>query len=123
MKTKRYFFLMLIAISFCSVAARNAFIADDLVGTWKYMISDVPAEYQTGSLVFEQKDNKLGGYVESSAKNEMKGLAVDQGKVTFTTENESGVFKYSLVQKGDTLTGMIASQYGDFGIKAVKQGK
>ena len=114
---------MVIAISFCSVAAKNAFTADDLVGTWKYMISDVPAEYQTGSLVFEQKDNKLSGYVESSAKNEMKGLAVDQGKVTFTTENGSGVFKYSLVQKGDTLTGMIASQYGDFGIKAVKQGK
>ena len=61
--------------------------------------------------------------VVKTYQNEMKGLAVDQGKVTFTTENESGVFKYSLMQKGDTLTGMIASQYGDFGIKAVKQGK
>ena len=121
MKTKHYIFLMLMAISVFSVAARQAFTADDVVGTWKYMISDVPAEYQTGSLVFEQKDNKTVGYVESSQKNEMKGLTVDQGKVTFTTENESGVFKYGLMQKGDTLTGTIASQYGDFGIKAVKQ--
>ena len=123
MKTKHYIVLMLMAISMFSVAARKAFIADDLIGTWKYMISDVPAEYQTGSLVFEQKDNKTVGYVESSEKNEMKGLTVDQGKVTFTTSNQSGEFKYSLMQKGDTLTGTIASSYGDFGIMAVKQAK
>ena len=123
MKTKRYIFLMLIAISMFSLAARQAFTADDLVGTWKYLISDVPAEYQTGSLVFEQKDNKTTGYVESSEKNEMKGLTVDQQKVTFTTENQAGAFKYSLMQKGDTLTGVITSQYGEFGIKAVRQAR
>ena len=105
------------------MAAKTAFTADDLAGTWKYMISDVPAEYQTGSLVFEQKENKTVGYVESAEKNEMKDLKVDQGKVTFMTENQSGVFKYSFTQKGDSLTGMIASQYGDFAIKAVRQAK
>lgn len=123
MKTKHYIFLTLIAISIFSIAARQAFTADDLAGTWKYMISDVPAEYQTGSLVFEQKDNKTVGYVEGAEKNEMKGLTVDQGKVTFTTESQGGEFKYSLIQKGDTLTGNIASQYGDFGIKAVRLAK
>ena len=122
MQTK-YIFLMLIAMSMFSIAARQTFTADDLVGTWKYVISDVPAEYQNGSLVFEQKANKTVGYVESAEKNEMKGLTVDQGKITFKTENQSGEFKYSLMQKGDTLTGMIASQYGDFGIVAVRQAK
>lgn len=123
MKTKRYIFLMIIAVGVFSIAAQKAFTADDLAGTWKYMISDVPAEYQTGSLVFEQKDNKMAGYVESAEKNEMKDLTVDQGKVTFRTENQSGEFKYSFMQKGDTLTGMIASQYGDFSIIAVRQAK
>ncbi|TDE15648.1 hypothetical protein [Dyadobacter psychrotolerans] len=123
MKTKHYIFLMLITISMFSLAARKAFIADDLVGTWKYMISDVPTEYQTGSLVFEQKDNKMTGYTEGTAKNEMKELTVDQGKVTFTTEAQGSAFKYTLMQKGDTLTGMIASQYGDFAIRAIRQGK
>ena len=123
MQTKHYIFLMLIAVSVCSMAARQAFIADDLAGTWKYMISDVPEQYQTGSFVFEQKDNKTTGYVESTEKNEMKGLAVDQEKVTFSTESQNGSFKYSLVQKGDTLSGMIASQYGDFAVKAVRQAK
>jgi hypothetical protein len=120
MKTK-YYFLMVIAIGIFSIAAKKAFTADDLVGTWKYLISDVPAEYESGFFIFEQKENKTVGYVEASEKQEVKELTVDQGKVTFNTENQNGVFKYSLMQKGDTLTGVISSQYGDFPIKAVKQ--
>lgn len=123
MRAKHYIFLLVVSISVFSIAARKAFTADDLVGTWKYLISDVPAEYQSGSLVFEQKDNKTTGYVESAEKNQMQDLVVNQGKVTFTTENQNGVFKYNFAQKGDTLTGMIASQYGDFAIKAVRQAK
>jgi len=112
---------MVIAIGIFSIAAKKAFTADDLVGTWKYLISDVPAEYESGFFIFEQKENKTVGYVEASEKQEVKELTVDQGKVTFSTENQNGVFKYSLMQKGDTLTGVISSQYGDFPIKAVKQ--
>ena len=123
MKTKHQIILLLITISTFSIAARQAFIADNLAGTWKYMISDVPAQYQSGSMFFEQKEGKMVGYVEGTGKNEMKGITVDRGKVTFSTETLSGDFKYSLIQKGDTLTGTIASQYGDFGIKAVRQAK
>jgi hypothetical protein len=122
MKTK-YYLLMVIAIGIFSIAAKKAVTADDLVGTWKYLISDVPAEYESGFFIFEQKENKTVGYVEASEKQEVKELTVDQGKVTFSTENQNGVFKYSLMQKGDTLTGVISSQYGDFPIKAVKQAK
>lgn len=121
MKTKHYIFVMIMVVGVLSMAARKAFTADDLVGTWKYLISDVPPEYESGFLVFEQKDNKTVGYVESAEKNEMQELTVNQGKVTFSTENQNGVFKYSFTQKGDTLTGMIGSQYGDFPIKAVRQ--
>jgi hypothetical protein len=123
MKTKHYILLMVLTVGLFSMAARKAFTADDLVGTWKYLISDVPPEYESGLFVFEQKDNKTVGYVEAAEKNEIKDLAVEQEKVTFTTENQNGVFKYSFIQKGDTLTGMIGSQYGDFPIKAVRQAK
>ncbi|QRR00241.1 hypothetical protein [Dyadobacter sandarakinus] len=122
MKTKHYF-LILAALSTFFIAARPGFMADDLIGTWQYRISDVPPEYEAGTMVFEQKDNKMVGYVESGAKNEMKNLMADQGKVTFTTENEHGEFKYSFMQKGDTLTGSIGSQYGDFPIRAVRNAK
>jgi hypothetical protein len=121
MKAKSYILLMVIVIGVFSVAAKKASTADDLTGTWKYLISNVPAEYESGFWVFEQRDGKTVGYVESSEKNEMKELTVDQGKVTFMTESQGGAFKYNLMQKGDTLTGMIASQYGDFPVKAVRQ--
>ena len=122
MKAK-YYLMMVIAFGFFWIAAQKAVTADDIVGTWKYLISDVPPEYESGFLTFEQKDNKTVGYVQAGEKQEMKELAIDQGKVTFLTESQAGQFKYSLMQKGDTLTGIISSQYGDFPIKAVKGAK
>ncbi|KQS28354.1 hypothetical protein [Dyadobacter sp. Leaf189] len=122
MKTKLYI-LMVMAVAVFSIAAQKAFTADDLLGTWKYMISDVPPEYESGFLIFEQKENKTVGYVEATERQEVKNLMVDQGKVTFMTENQGSEFKYSLMQKGDTLTGMISSQYGEFPIKAVREAK
>lgn len=121
MKAK-YYLLIMVAMAFASIAA-TAFAPADLIGTWKYQISDVPPEYESGYFTFEQKDNKTTGYVGDTEKQEMKELTVDQDKVNFTTESQAGVFKYTLTQKGDTLTGVISSQYGDFPIKAVKEAK
>ena len=122
MKTKLYT-LMILAVAIFSIAAQKSIIADDLIGTWKYMISDVPPEYESGFLIFEQKENKTVGYVEAAERQEVKNLMADQGKVTFTMESQGSEFKYSLMQKGDTLTGIISSQYGDFPIKAVREAK
>lgn len=122
MKTK-YYFLIIIAVAIFSVAAKRAVIANDIVGTWKYLISDVPPEYESGFFTFEEKDSKTVGYVGDTEKQEMKELVVDQGKVTFTTDSQAGVFKYTFAQKGDTLTGTVSSQYGDFPIKAIKEPK
>jgi hypothetical protein len=121
---RKYYFMMIIALGFVSIAAQRAIVADDILGTWKYTISDVPPEYESGYFTFEQKDGKTVGYVGADTeKQEIKALTIDQGKVSFSTENEHGAFKYSLMQKADTLTGIISSQYGDFPIKAVKEAK
>ena len=47
------------------------------------MISGVPAEYETRSFKFEQKENKMVGHVHSTGRREMKDLTIDQGKVLF----------------------------------------
>ncbi|MGV3600806.1 MAG: hypothetical protein ACO1N1_06350 [Dyadobacter fermentans] len=122
MKGKLYL-LLVIAMVFVSVAATKAVLPADIIGTWKYMISDVPPEYESGFFTFEKKDDKTVGYVGDTEKEEMKELTVDQEKVAFTIENQAGVFKYSFAQTGDTLTGIVSSQYGDFPIKAVRQAK
>lgn len=119
----KFYLLMLIAIGFVSVAAKTRVLPQDVFGTWKYLISDVPPEYESGFFTFEQKDNKIAGYVGDTEKQEMKEISVDQGKVGFTVESQAGVFKYSFEQKGDTLTGIVSSQYGDFPIKAVREAK
>jgi hypothetical protein len=120
MKAK-HFLLMIVAVCIISIAAKGPVIADSILGRWKYLISDVPPEYESGFFTFEQKDNKTTGYVGEAEKQEIKELAVTQGKVSFITEGQGGVFKYSFEQKGDTLTGIVSSQYGDFPIKAIKE--
>ena len=119
----KYYLLLIIAIGFVSIAAKSAVLQGDIIGTWKYLISDVPPEYESGFFTFEQKDDKTTGYVGDTEKQEMKELTVDQEKVVFTIESQAGVFKYSFAQKGDTLTGVVSSQYGDFPIKAIREPK
>src|SRR5690606_27008625 len=120
---RQYYLLMMIAICLVSVTAKKVLLSVDIIVTWKYLISYVPPEYESGYFTCEQKENKTVGYVGDTEKQEMKELTVDQEKVAFTIESQAGVFKYSFAQKGDTLTGIVSSQYGDFPIKAVREPK
>lgn len=119
----KYYLLMVMAMGLVSFVAKKTALPADLIGTWKYLISDVPPEYESGFFTFEQKDNKTVGYVGDAEKQEMQELTVDQDKVAFTIESQAGVFKYSFAQKGDTLTGIVESQYGNFPIRAVREPK
>lgn len=121
MKTK-YFLMMMMAVSLISVAARKTVTADEIFGTWKYKISNVPPEYESGTMIFEQKENKTVGYM-GEPKQEMQELTVNQGKVTFATNFDGGLIKYTLMQKGDSLSGDVSTPYGDFPIVAVKEAK
>ena len=122
MKTK-YFLLMIIVAGALSTAAHRAVTAGELVGLWKYRISDVPPEYEWGFFSFEQKDSKTIGFVGDTEKQEMKDLTIKQDSVIFGMDFQGGSIKYSLLQKGDTLTGVVSSQYGDFPVTAVKEAK
>lgn len=121
MKTK-FFSIIIIAVCFFSIAAQSI-TANDILGTWAYKISDVPPEYEAGAFIFEEKDGKTIGYSGQSEKQQMKNLIVDQGKVSFSTDFDGGLIKYSLVQKGDTLTGAVSTQYGEFPVTAIKEKK
>jgi len=121
-KTK-YLLTLIVAIGMMSIAAQRAMIADEILGVWKYTISDVPPEYESGYMTFEQKENKTIGYMGQSDKKEMKELAIDQGKISFATDFEGGLIKYNLTHKGDSLMGVVETQYGNFPIVAVKEAK
>ena len=117
----KYFFLAIFAITMFTVQARHVFLADELAGTWKYTVSNVPPEYETGQMTFEQKDDKWSGFLGSTERMDMKELAVDQGKITFKLDFQGGLLNVTMTQEGETLKGMIVSQDGEFPITAVKE--
>lgn len=120
MKVK-YLLTMILAVTFFAVTARSLKTANDLVGTWKYTVSNVPPEYETGFMTFEQKDDKTTGYLGQQERMEMKELNVDQGKVTFKLDFQGGLLTVTMTQDGDKLSGTIVSQDGEFPITAVKE--
>lgn len=122
MKVK-YLFLAIFAITMFSVQAHGLLQANDLVGNWKYTVTNVPPEYETGVMTFEEKDSKLSGYLGSTEKMEMKELMVDQGKITFKLDFQGGILSVTLNREGDSLKGTIVSQDGEFPITAVKEAK
>ena len=111
----------MLAASVAFVAARKA--AENLAGTWKYTVSNVPPEYETGTMTFEEKDNKMVGYLGDTDRSEMKELTVADDKVTFKLDFQGGLLTFNLVQKGDSLKGMVVSNDGEFPIAAVKAAK
>jgi hypothetical protein len=123
MKKMKYLLLAILAVGFFSASARGPVIADDLLGTWKYMVANVPPEYESGVMTFEQKDDKTVGFLGSTDKMEMKELTIDQGKISFKLDFQGGLLTVNLVQDGAKLSGTIVSQDGEFPISAVKEVK
>jgi hypothetical protein len=122
MKVK-YFFLAIFAIGMLTAQAHGFIKVADLAGNWKYTVTNVPPEYETGQMTFEQKDDKWSGFLGSTEKMEMKELVVDQEKITFKLDFQGGLLNVTMTQDGDTLKGMIVSQDGEFPITAVKEAK
>ncbi|WP_353718480.1 hypothetical protein [Dyadobacter sp. 676] len=120
MKVK-YLLTMILAVAIFAVTAKNVKTANDLIGTWKYTVSNVPPEYETGFMTFEQKDDKTTGYLGQQERMEMKELTIDQGKVTFKLDFQGGILTVTMTQDGDKLSGTIVSQDGEFPITAVKE--
>ena len=123
MKKFNFLLVMFLLISMLSVQAGRKKAANELTGTWKYKVSNVPPEYETGVMTFEEKDGKTTGYLGQTEKSEMKELTVAEGKVTFKLDFNGGILTVTMVQDGDKLNGTIVSQDGEFPITAVKEEK
>ncbi|WP_221391221.1 hypothetical protein [Dyadobacter sp. NIV53] len=120
----KFYFVAVIVVSMFFVAAHRAINADELVGKWSYTISNVPPEYESGVMTFEQKEEKITGYVgETGSSREMKELKVDAGKVSFKMEFEGGLIDYKLTLEGEKLNGTVLTNYGEFPITAVRSTK
>jgi hypothetical protein len=120
MKTK-FFLITLLTIGLFSFTAFK--VADnELLGIWKYKISDVPVEYQTGVMSFEKKDDVTIGVIgDGDRKTEMKELTIKENNISFKLAFESGEIVVTLVKDGDKMSGKLKTQDGEFALNAEKQ--
>lgn len=95
---------------------------DEIVGLWKYKVSDVPPEYETGIMKFEQKNDKTVGYIgeDVARRSEMKELTMKENKISFKLTFESSQIVVNLVKDGDKMVGKVKTDDGEFPITVEK---
>jgi hypothetical protein len=122
---KMKYLLTIIALLCCSIVfeLKASSLANELLGSWKYTVSDVPPEYEKGVMTFELNDNKTVGYIGQADKIEMNDLKIEKEKITFKLNLDGDIITVNLTQKGDKLTGTVVSPEGEFLIIAAREVK
>ncbi|MBS3770771.1 MAG: hypothetical protein V5A47_14170 [Bacteroidales bacterium] len=59
---------------------------NDLIGEWKFDVTQAPYEFQKGKLVIEQAEDQLEGKVvfERSRDVSIRGIGIEEEEITFT---------------------------------------
>ncbi|NIJ54375.1 hypothetical protein [Dyadobacter arcticus] len=120
MKRINYFMIAIVAICTLTAKASIETKAIDLIGTWKYTVSNVPPEYESGTITFQQKGDKIVGFV-GEEMTELKDLKVDEQKITFKRDFEGRILIVNLVMDGEMLKGNIVADDEEYPITAVKE--
>lgn len=117
------FVLALVAIQFKSVSAASN---KEVVGSWKYEVTEAPYGYEKGTLIFAEKEGKLVGEVKfaDGYKIEMKEVKLEEGGVV-----KCGLYvdyEYIAVKlkiEGTKMTGSVNTPDGELKLKAEKETK
>jgi hypothetical protein len=120
MKKLLIFTLLFGWVALQSVTAKTE--KKDLLGKWKYEVASAPYGYETGTLVFTEKEGELAGEVQFN-----DGTKVQMSKLTF----EDGVLKSGLYIEydyigieakvdGKKMTGTVDTPDGKIELKAEK---
>ena len=119
---KNYHFIALFAICLFSIAANSRITKDEILGSWKYKVTSVPPEYENGIMSFEQRDDKMLGFIGSTEnKMPMRDLVIKEKMISFKLQIESSEIVVNLVQTGDKMSGNVITEDGKFPIVAEKQ--
>jgi hypothetical protein len=113
------FFIVLIAVT-----SNAAVITDnnDVVGEWKYEVSNAPYGYQKGILSISEKENELSGEVKFS-----DGYKVKLKEISYEGDTlKMGLYidyEYITVKAGveeETMTGIVRTPDGNMKLTAEK---
>lgn len=119
---------LLLILLFCSVLIFNTSQAtakdnkNPLIGEWIYEVSDAPAEYKTGTLVFSEKDGEIVCAIKLEAGElPASNLKIENDKITFISYVEGSPVSVELTLDKDKLTGTVESPEGPKEITAIKK--
>lgn len=75
-----------LAFLFISISAMASNPEKDIVGEWKFDVTQAPYEFQKGTLVIEQADDQLEGKVvfERSQDVSIREIEIEEEEITFT---------------------------------------
>ena len=119
----KYLFLVIALIGASFLSAINAMPPADVLGSWKYTVSNVPPEYESGVMTFEKKDGKIVGYLGQNERLEMMDLSVNDDKIAFKLDFQGQTLSVNLAKSGDKLEGAVVTQDGELPISAVRETK
>lgn len=118
---KLFILTMLISVfAFSSNSAEN--IKKDIVGEWKYTVSSAPDGYDSGTLVFEEKENKLTGKVKFAAgyDADFNKVELKENTLTFGLYVDYEYISGEVKIEGKKMEGTVNTPDGKIPLKAEK---
>ncbi len=112
--------MILLSFFFTSVAQETQ--NNVLIGTWSYRVSEAPEGLETGTLVFFEKEEILGGKAHAQNGSEMQLLDVNLNKneLTFNLYVDSDYIRVKATIDSDELNGIVYTPDGEQKLQAEK---
>lgn len=108
-----FIFLAAVLLAGCAGSKEAAQAPHPLAGAWAYSI-DTPQGVYTGTLVFTEAEDMLGGTIAASQNPDQTALLEEvafdseMSKVTFSYDSgDYGIMKVNLTLEGDALSGIM----------------
>lgn len=112
--------IILCSLFFTSIAQETQ--NSVLIGTWNYWVSKTPEGLETGTLVFFEKEEILGGKAHAKNGTEMQLLDVEliENKLTFNLYVESDYIRVKATIDGDKMEGIVYTPDSEEKLQAEK---
>ncbi len=124
-KMKKALFL---SIFFCSICLTYAnvelvdFVEKQYIGTWLYEVPNAPDGYQDGSLIFEEKNDQLLGYVMIQGyKSNLENIRVNENQIKCSMYVEGTKVSFVLNFEKDTFSGKVTYTEGTIDISGKRK--
>jgi hypothetical protein len=109
--------MIIVLFAFCATLASKPAIAsekENLNGTWLYKVAAAPYEYNSGKLIFGEKDGKITGTIKFMDGSEIKAqeVSIDNNNFSFSVVIQDNQVKVTGKIVTGKITGKVYSPQG-----------